>query len=571
MNSFPYEILEIIASFVSTRDQYTGLTICKAWYLPFCRSLYRHIHLTTRSQLKKFLLSSNNTLPYHGQWIRTLHINSETTDLINFKTEDCITGAIPLSPIQVGVTFHELTNLIQYSPLLQSFDFDHRLWHFINTAQLVFPSTVSSLPALDHPRQLCLLEGQNMIQKLHLRGSDIFKLHQQALFLDSLKKIPQLTEFILDGDGMWDTEHIMHFTINDMIQLHLNLPKLKKLNISDAIHLTITSNGAGQEQLKTQEQNLMRKFQLLASVDCLETWSCYFSLAYPLLTHLKIKLTSRHPQKTGLTQWFQKLNHLKVLDIHPSMAKDFMDQKTLISTGSLVIETLNTGVWGHDINTSVSALNWLMESRFAHNIKKLVVPIWSSDKMELSGFKSLLQLELSCLQRDTQTYAIDTILDSCSHLNHLELNWGSVSVTNLHNSKHQQHPLKTFRLNGVCIIDSNVFPYISMRCHQMHGLFMRRCTGLIELNMLNSNFKYIVISELLLQTKIVTYLKLIQFQKLELNRKSKRKTKEIARYYRTFQDPNTFQTRLQRLSIEQQELSVLCGSVDQFIFNGCRI
>lgn len=557
MNNLPYEILEMIATHVSKQDQFIGLTICKSWHLPFCRSLYRHVNLFSRFQLKTFLRSPN--LAYHGQWIRTIQIGLPSS---LFNTEDCVTGAIPFLRIQVGVTLHELLELIPHLPLLQSFNFDHRLWHFMNTANINFPSTISSLPPLDHPRQLRLLDGQ-MIQKLHLRGEYIFQLHQKELFLPSLKNLPVVTEFFLDGDGMWDTEHVMKFTMNHMNQLHAYLPKLTKLTITDAIHFIIVNT----EQVKTSAQ-VLKKFQLSASVDCLDSWSRYFGSSYPLLTHLNIKLTSHHKQKTGLAQWINKLGNLRVLDIHPTMAKFFMDDKTLASI-TPQLETLNTGVWGHDIETSTNAFRWLTNSKLVANLKNLVIPIWNSNSMNLFGCTSLFRLELSCSQRNSQHYSIDTILDSCPVLNHLELNWGQVIVSNIHK---RWHPLKTLRINhSVC--EPNVFGYVSVRCTTLQGLFLRRCTGVTELNMLNSHFKYIVISEVLLQTKVMSHLKLIRFQKLEQDR-SKQPIGQIARYYKTYQDQYTFQTCIRRLKSEQQQeqlIAILCGSVEQLIFNGCRI
>lgn len=557
MNTFPYEILENIASNVSTHDQYNGLIVCKSWYLPFCRSLYRHVNFFSRHQFKKFIHS--NSILHHGQLIRTIQIGVCSHKL--FKAEDCVTGAIPLLPIQVGVTLHELLKLIHHIPLLQSFNFDHRLWHFMNTNKISFSNKISSLPPLDHPRQLRLLHG-HMIQKLHLRGADMFQLHKEGKFLDALKGLSLVVDLTIDGDGMWDTEHVMHFTMNDMNTLHTYLPRLKRLNITDAVHFS------GQRLISGNVIQL-KEFQLFASVDCLDAWCSYFGSSYPLLSSLNIKLTSRHKQKLALTQWINKLPHLKTLNIHPSMAKHFMDEKTLASVKN--IETLEIGLWGHDMETSTNALQWLTKSTLFQNTRHLVIPIWSS-VMDLSAYTLLFQLELYCLQRDSQEYAIDTILDSCPVLNQLELNWGKTSCSIKPWIKHNH--LKSLRMNHVSILDHNVFAYLSVRCPKLEGLFLRRCNGVTELNMLGSHFKYIVISEVLLQTKVMAYLKLIQFQKLEQHRK-RRATKQVARFYKSYQDQYTFQTCIQRLKIEEEEeeevISILCGSVEQLVFNGCRI
>lgn len=560
MNTFPYEILENIASHVSTHDQYHGLSVCKSWYLPFCRSLYRHLNFISRHQFKKFI----HTSLHHGQLIRTIQIGVSLHTL--FKAEDCVTGAIPLLPIQVGVTLHELQKLILHIPLLQSFQFDHRLWHFMNTSKIDFPDKIASLPPLDHPRQLRLLHNGQRIRKLHLRGADIFQLHEKDKFLSALKDMTSVDDLTIDGDGMWDTEHVMHFSMTDMNTLHNYLPRLRKLSISDAIHFTTTTS----QPSMTPHAIHLKQLQLFGSFDCLDAWSNYFGSSYPLLISLNIKLSCRHKQKLALTRWINKLSLLKSLTIHPSMARHFMDEKTLASAAKH-IDTLEIGLWGHDIETSTDALQWLTKSSLFRSIRSLVIPIWSSS-MDLSACLLLSQLELSCLQRDSQAFAIDTILDSCPVLKHLELNWGQTLCLNTSLNKHKN--LKTLRMNHVNIVDPNVFAYVSVRCPQLEGLFLRRCSGVTDLNMLGTHFKYIVISEVLLQTKVMGYLKLIQFQKLEQHRR-RRATKQVARYYKSYQDQYTFQTCIQRLKMEEQEeeqvISILCGSVEQLVFNGCKI
>ncbi len=185
LSHFPHELLEIIAFYLSTHGQYIGLTVCQSWYLPFCRILYRHIVITHRQQLKKFLI-----LNHHSQFIRTIQIgvNDHT-----FKTEDCVTGAIPLLPIQVGVTSHELQLLTQQLPKLVSIYFDPRLLHFINSNDIQLSHNIQKLPPLNHPKLLSLLNGLNSIKKLHVRGSDMFCLHQQDKFLAIFKSLSLLT------------------------------------------------------------------------------------------------------------------------------------------------------------------------------------------------------------------------------------------------------------------------------------------------------------------------------------------------------------------------------------------
>ncbi|KAI7887831.1 uncharacterized protein EV154DRAFT_519588 [Mucor mucedo] len=559
MDTFPYEILENIASQITTDHQYNALTVCKGWYLPFCRSLYRHIHFTSRHQFKKFMSTS---LVQHGSWIRTLHIGIPKS----FKWEDCVTGAIPLLPVQVGVTLHELSTLILYLPLLQSLNFDPRLWHFMKTDKIDFPHHIISLPPLDHPRQFRFMHQS--LRKLHLRGADIFRCHGDNGLLEALKGMTSLEDLTVDGDGMWDSEHVMQFSMNDMNTLHTYLPRLRRLDMTDSIHFVRTAEEDHTKFENIAIQHSLSSLVLSASVDCLDTWCEYFGWSYPRLSSLNIKLSCRDNKQTlALRRWINKLSHLKHLTIHPSMAKEFMDEKTLDS--AKLIQTLETGLWGHDLQTSTDAFHCLSQSTLAQRTTHLVIPIWSA-VMDLSACTSLAKLELSCLHRDGQEFAMDVILSSCPVLNHLELSWGNLS-SGTYWRKHGH--LKTLRMNHVVVQGDHLFHDLSIQCPSLEGLFLRRCGGVHQLDMPGTHFKYMVVSELLIETSIImTYLKLIQFQKLQQQRQRQAAKQSIARFYKSYQNQTTFQTCIQRLKNEKEHmLSIVCGSVEQLVFNGCRI
>lgn len=540
MDRLPYEILENIASQISTRHQYHALSVCKKWYLPFCRSLYRHLSFNSRHQFKKFI--SNPTLLQHGVWIRSVQIGMPN---FLFKWEDCVTGAIPLLPIQVGLTLKELCFLIHHLPLLQSISFDPRLWHFMKTDKIQFSNHMVSLPPLNHPRQFNFL-NHVQLQKLHLRGADIFQSYRDNQLWKALKGLIYLQDLTIDGDGMWDTEHVMQFSMNDMNILHTYLPRLERLNMSDSVHF-ITGEYKG-----VIIAHSLTSLILFATVDCLKSWSDYFGSSYPNLHCLNIGLTSRHDKQTEpFRRWINKLTHLKHLTIHPRMAKESMDEHTL---NDIHIESLSLGLWGHDLKTSTTAFDSIIQSkRLVDKITCLVIPIWSV-QMNLSNCIRLTRLELSCLHRDGQEFAIDIILNSCPMLMYLELSWGQTSI----GGEWKYHrSLKTLRMNHLMVSQDSLFHHLSVHCPRLEGLFLRRCRGIYQLNMSDTCFKYLVISELWMETQ-VNYLKLVQDQK--------------RRIYQSYQDKITFQNCIQRIKQERDPmLVILCGLVEQLVFNGCRI
>lgn len=564
---FPHELLEIIASNLSTNDQYIGLTVCKSWYLPFCRILYRNIIITHRSQLKKLIFTTTKDL-YHGKFIRTIQIgvNDHT-----FKPEDCVTGAIPLLPIQVGVTSQELHSLTQL-PRLNSLYFDPRLWQFINPNNVTFQHSMKQLPPLDNPRQLVFLNQIGVIQKLHIRGSDMFQLHQDNKFLAIFKSLPLIHDLTIDGDGMWDTEHIMQFTTQDLDTLHSYLPNLCRLNITDAIHIvhdesyTISTTTTKLEYLT-----------LFASVERVDSLCHYLGTKHPHLSDLHLNIISSHTRiedhSVTFTRMLNRLNRLVSLKLHPNMCtQQFIHDQTFDKISS-VLNHLELGLW------QPNALKKIRKDLLPA-ITHLWIPTWNSTIIDLSVLKNLSSLELKCSsQRDNTAIQdkplntvlgvdINTILNTCSSLTHLEIQWGNITFDSSKLNRESQHGLKTLRLDHVSIGDTNLFGYISKRC-KLEGLFLRECLGITEINMLNTHFKYIVLSEL----NEIHHLKLIQFQRLEKQRKRRRRNANaIARYYKSYKDQYTYQTCISRLNEEPENtIALLCGSIDKLLFNGCRI
>lgn len=605
---FPAEILEIVATHLSRNDQYQGLFVCKNWYAPFCRSLYRHIEFKNRHQFKTWLHCS-----HHKYLVRSIQFG-HCAKYNNPKQNnvDCVTGAIPLYSMEVGVTPEELSAVLDELPLLESMQFDSRLWQYLNMKQFekAAKNRLLTLPALDHPRQLSFIQSKRglLMSSLHLRGSDMFQLHKKRLFLDIFRSTPSLIELVVDGDGLGDSKHVMSFSMQDMETLHLLLPHLKRLDLIDSVRLIEPSFDYDSEQhVDTIQPTRLEKLHLHSQIEKygVHQWLNYFSYKYPLLTDLALHLSSpyqvprqqqqlalEHPEKSALASLTSKLPLLKTLVIDNSMSKLYLSDTTInsLSNNNRHLNRLQVGLWGNNVESTHKALQCVtMNSMAISSISHLCIPLWSSEKSIdfslLSKLHQLTHLELIdkaggprqkqaipntggtlfSEQKNHSGYPIDIILTSCPYLISLKLNSGQIT-SHVYQQQLQPHiHLESIRMDRVEIYEtSDVFHYLSSTCPNLTDIFLRKCiSDSFDLALSNLSLTRVVLSELRqYPDQQLDHLTLLQQQ---------RPTTDI-RLYKSLLHPHTFRPYIRRLKkMQHSHIYLECLSVDQLIFNGCRI
>lgn len=602
---FPAEIIEIIASYLSSNDQYQGLIVCKSWYQPFCRSLYRHIEFKNRHQLKKWFNCQHKHLVRSIQFGRFEKYNHYQQQ----DSVDCATGATPLYSISVGVTSNELTMVLNGLPLLESMQFDSRLWQYLNTTQLqkTAKNRLLTLPALDHPRQLSFIQSKRglLMSRLHLRGSDMFQLHKKGMFLNIFQFTPNLIELVIDADGMGDSKHAMSFSMQDLETLHLSLPNLKRLDLIDSVRLIEPNINDDSEQeipARTTRSTKLAKLNLSVLIDkyAIHQWLGYFSHKYPQLTDLTLLLSSpyqiprqqvalENQEKLALASFINKLPLLKKLVIDKSMSKLYLGDTT-ISSNNKYLNQLQLGLWGDNVETTNKALQCVtMNPIMINSISHLCIPLWSSensiDFSVLNNLHGLTHLELidksgqqqKQISNDTvfsdernSGYPIDIILKSCPNLVSLKLNNGQI-IANTHQQEVQPHKhLKSIRMDHVKMSETNdLFYYLSAACPNLASIFLRRCTSEnFDLVMPNLRLTQVVLSELKqYPDQQLDHLTLLQQQQQQDS-----KSKTDIRLYKSCQHQQTFRPYIRRLKrMQNSHIYLQCQSVDQLVFNGCRI
>ncbi|KAL9544879.1 hypothetical protein MBANPS3_007411 [Mucor bainieri] len=617
---FPAEILEIIASHLPSKDQHQGLFVCKDWYAPFCRSLYRHIEFKHRPQFKIWLDSSSQ----YRHLVRSIQFgrhcaNSNDPQEQQQSKVDCVTGAMPLYSMEVGVTSRELKAVLEQLPLLESMQFDSRLWQYLNTRQLEKAAATSNrlltLPALDHPRQLSFIQSKR----------DMFQLHKKGLFLDIFRSTPNLMELTVDADGLSDSKHVMSFSMQDVEALHQSLPLLKRLALVDAVRLMepsssmdhddATTSSSSEHQIITVPSTRLAKLHLHVQIEKygIHQWLAYLSYKYPLLTDLALHLSSpyqtpRQPQlqsqqlaleqseKSALATLTSKLPLLEKLAIDSSMSKLYLGDTTIhsLSNNNKHLNRLQVGLWGDSVESTHSALQCVTSNPMTINsISHLCIPLWSSEKSMdvslLSKLHQLTHLELidkagggpQQQKQHTATttasrlfseqksqpagYPIDIILTSCPYLVDLKLHSGQITS---HTYQQQLHPhihLKSLRMDRVEIYEtSDVFHYLSHSCPNLAHVFLRKCiSDSFDLALSNLHLARVVLSELRqYPDRQLDHLTLLQQQQ---------PTTDI-RLYKSLVHPHTLRPYIRRLKkMQHAHIYLECQSVDQLIFNGCKI
>ncbi|KAL9550039.1 hypothetical protein PS6_005747 [Mucor atramentarius] len=577
---FPAEILEIIATHLSRNDQYQGLFVCKNCHRKYLVRSIQFGHCAKYSNPKQ-----NNV--------------------------DCVTGAIPLYSMEVGVTPEELSAVLDELPLLESMQFDSRLWQYLNTKQFekAAKNRLLTLPALDHPRQLSFIQSKRglLMSSLHLRGSDMFQLHKKRLFLDIFQSTPSLIELVVDGDGLGDSKHVMSFSMQDMEVLHLLLPHLKRLDLIDSVRLIEPSFDYDNEQhVDTIQPTRLEKLHLHSQIEKygVHQWLNYFSYKYPLLTDLALHLSSpyqvprqqqlalEHPEKSALASLTSKLPLLETLVIDNSMSKLYLGDTTInsLSNNNKHLNRLQVGLWGNNVESTHEALQCVtMNSVTISSISHLCIPMWSSEKSIdfslLSKLHQLTHLELIdkaggprqkqaipntggtlfSEQKNHSGYPIDIILTSCPYLISLKLNSGQIT-SQVYQQQLQLHVhLESIRMDRVEIYEtSDVFHYLSSTCPNLTDIFLRKCiSDSFDLALSNLSLTRVVLSELRQYPgQQLDHLTLLQQQ---------RPTTDI-RLYKSLLHPHTFRPYIRRLKkMQHSHIYLECLSVDQLIFNGCRI
>lgn len=476
----PSELLELIGCYISNQQQYKCLLVCKSWYDPFRRSLYKDIYINTRHQFKLLL----GELKSQGLLVRS----------VSFRK----------SKNRVGVTSNELDQLAVVCPYLEVLDFDQAVWKYIHTSCNLDQFTyVHRLPPFtlvkSIPNQI------ERLDRLSLHGAIVSDLFQQHNIMTILKNTPRLCYLSLNSQQ--DKSHAIYISISEMDAIHDFCPLLQELVLLGSFKLMHAPHITQQIQVP-EKSNFMRRFSLNALLA--PHWIYYFAYKYPHLQNIDFELMNDTKAIAMPKNKIQKLFSV-LLDSCPQLRKielDSLSAKTYFTSD--FFDTADK----HGLKEiKMKDLPYCLVSRqddffdFVVNrgkkwISGLGTEVIGSDLHITRILQPLAKLErltelVLCCGHPYFDCELDLVLDHCPNLIQLTIRSAHVTLSDTRQQQQQQHGLKSLSFSTVSF-SSAVFDYLATRCDSLTTLVCYECDqkqgNVIRMHMPQHTFETVIIN-----------------------------------------------------------------------------
>ncbi|KAI8059779.1 hypothetical protein BDF21DRAFT_429736 [Thamnidium elegans] len=414
----PYEILNKIGSY--TENHYECTKVSHDWLTNFQPRLYFHVHIASKKQWKQFQTT-------------IMHLNVNLGKLVKHVGFE----------YHVGFTKQEFEQLAVYCPLLESLDFNPKLWQYLSHSKLKY-ERITKLPALNcYSLDLMYTHGTSLTDLTLLCANTMHRMLKLLPVL--LESTPHLQSICLYGRDQVTANTIAsyaqsQFTLKDILSLHDSLPMLQELKLLDFI-ISIQSN----DEFPLQYQFPSMRTLIVQGTLTHESWLAVIAQLYPNLHTLELNQTWHSASSTqrqlegvknGLILIANQCRSLKRVRIIPldSVSRDTYQcfyqhiQGLLVSVDgttrdpSINLELLFKSILQRCDRNKMDTLR-LQLWRHLHDVHQVMKP--------LSSFKQLKELELNC-GRYAYTWSygcdIDTILSCCQQLKTLKLTTARLTV-----------------------------------------------------------------------------------------------------------------------------------------------
>ncbi|GAA5796439.1 hypothetical protein HPULCUR_001811 [Helicostylum pulchrum] len=416
----PYEILNIIGSYAENYYEY--IKVSHNWLATFQPCLYSHVHITSRKQWKQF----HTTI---------MHLNVNLAKLVKHVDFEC----------HIGFTKQEFEQLAAHCPLLESLNFNPKLWKYLAHSKMKY-ERITKLPALNcYSLDLIYTHGSSLTDLTLLCADTMHRMLKSLPVL--LASTPHLQSLCLYGRDKSTANTIAsyeqsRFTLKDILKLHNSLPMLQELKLLDFV-ISIQPN----EDFPLQHQFPSIRTLIVQGTFTHDSWLEVIAQLYPELHTLElnqswypVNSTPRQFEgvKNGLILIANQCRSLKRVRIVPL---DSVSRDTYICFYQY-IQGLLVSVDG-TIRSSFINLELLFKSilqccdmkkmdtlrlqlwRNLHDVNQVMKP--------LSNFEQLKELELNCGEHTyTWSYGCDinTILNCCQQLKTLKLTRARLTIKN---------------------------------------------------------------------------------------------------------------------------------------------
>ncbi|GAN09222.1 hypothetical protein MAM1_0251c08745 [Mucor ambiguus] len=507
----PREILEHIAGYLGSNDQYSCLTVCKAWHPTFLYCLYRHIHLLSDEKSGQ-LQSTMRSHRQLGSLVR--HVSFQKTTLLKLGL-----GVHIVEHGQLKVTQEMLDALSQACSLMESLQFDQNQWA---SSALTLPSPLllglRRLPILNFSLFTHIMaENSSKLHRLthlHIRGNIDMIQHRNSA-IDLLAYTPHLTQLIFERDELHNKYKAPVISLEHIDRLHRYLPHLADLQFINHFNFGISNYYIHQIQPAISTVRLQRSLKHLRLEGTLQSyqWMQYIAQQYPSLEYLTLDLVHSPFSGVFAPPPMQFINH-KIRESFQTIADQYQHLRILRIRGLSTplwlapnfvaalekkpfLTEIDAQLYGLDFEGVEKSIQALASKEKSVNLTGIRLPIWRRhchqanplitwrDTIKpLQAFEGLTHLELDAVSMSYVNtlnggdgFDLDTILSIIPTLTSLKLSGSTLQLSeqafshrnNQTSSKLHELTLHKIAFSG-CIMD-----YLPQYCPGLKRLIMYDC------------------------------------------------------------------------------------------------
>ncbi|KAI9244839.1 hypothetical protein BDA99DRAFT_543885 [Phascolomyces articulosus] len=208
MADAPFEILELIATYLPSSDVATGCYVCTNWLNPMRKCLYHTVYIDSRKRFRRFFRSiqqlDHDSIPY-GRHVKSLVLND-----------------------RVGMTWVEIEQLSLLCPALEILYFHQRVWKYVPRGRQLAKSNNGDSGWERCIRQLPPMNYHAALKLLPAYGSRLTTLHivlSQPTTFSIFANTPHLKELVLlptsDDDFLHNNNSdAVHSVMSSLLPIH---------------------------------------------------------------------------------------------------------------------------------------------------------------------------------------------------------------------------------------------------------------------------------------------------------------------------------------------------------------
>ncbi|KAI9008977.1 hypothetical protein CLU79DRAFT_775473, partial [Phycomyces nitens] len=442
-SSIPFEVLTVIASFLTHKQRIACTTVCKAWSKAFQHSLWYTVEIVDEQKLGSILdppIIQEDSYKKNGNRVR---------DLILKKN--------------LGLTNDQLSRLQGYFQKLLSFKTTY------NTLHSDIWNTTSNW---------C---HWNLLTNLDMMTDCFDKTDPEEKLLEVISFLPNLRQMKFSEECYTHSHY--YYTWETLESIHHALPKLQDLS------LDLRFSGIPINSIKSFTDIVPANGLTAFHFKCKNMdigWHYYFSIKYPNVSTFSaissygneadetlpdaetmMMLESRMFRfpllsKVDIYNYVCLADHYKILcTVYKDMFKSVTDMTYRLNVLQGLLESTNT-------------IEIDLIDTFPDSLKRLYMDVSSYDYVEsytLPTFKTFQHLEYLKLRIPHSTIELDMLLNSCPCITHLIVEAKFINLSSTDASTKDWHKLKTLEVRRSAA-SSQIFKYLSYRCRSLVAMHL---------------------------------------------------------------------------------------------------